>query len=525
MSRVLSSRVESRLAQMTLEAKVGQLFLVFFNGPVLSPALEEMITTYRVGGLILYTVAGNLESSDQITTLIAAAQSVACRDGIPLLISVDQEGGPVVRLPTPATHFPSAMAIAATGQPDYARQVALATAVELRSLGINVNYAPVVDVNSNPLNPIIGIRSFGSDPVQVTDYGLAMLQGYQAARVIATPKHFPGHGDTDVDSHLGLPRVDRSQSEVMSIDLAPFKKLVEQGAEIIMTAHVVVPALDPDPIPATLSPRILQTILRDQLGFDGVVITDSLTMGAIVQHYGLAQAAQLSLEAGADILLFGADPGHDPEEAKVAYHHLLELFRSGSLPMSRLDTSVRRILLLKERYGLLEQPVEQVPQLGSLQHQTLALTVARESITLATSTVASFTLDGSVIVIWPQSRGNLGLAVQQAYPLTALCPIELDVTESKIDQILAQVAGYEQIVMGTYDIERHPTQLRLLQMLPPHRVIGIALGSPYDLKQYPYGLASAWVTYGDTDVALQALVECLQGVRVATGHLPVSGIL
>lgn len=323
---------------------MGQLFLVYFEGAEFSSALEEMIRDYHVGGLIFYSIAGNIQTLPQVAQLIAAAQAQAL---VPLWIAIDQEGGPVVRLTEGVTVFPSAMAVAAAGSLAKAEAMARAVGTELKSLGFNLNFAPVVDVNSNPHNPIIGIRAFGSDPKQVTDYGLALWRGYRQAGILCTPKHFPGHGDTDMDSHLGLPRVDRPLEALQTTELRPFQALIRAGAEAMMTAHVVMPALGSvgdsgtkSLQPATLAPEVVSGWLRQKLGFKGLVLTDSLTMGAIARTYGIPEAAELAFRAGADVLVFGADPGFSPAIQKEAYAHLLRELQerlASASPEERFD--------------------------------------------------------------------------------------------------------------------------------------------------------------------------------------------
>jgi beta-N-acetylhexosaminidase len=300
------------------------------------------------------------------------------------------------------------MAIGATGSLDLARQMAAVTAAELKALGVNLNFAPVVDVNSNPANPIIGIRSFGSDPTRVAEFGVAMMDSYRQAGILCTPKHFPGHGDTDIDSHLGLPMIGQPLEHLEQIELVPFERAIRAGAEAIMTAHVVVPALGSDK-PATLAPEILQTRLRQAMGFTGVIITDSLTMGALEHTYGLGEAALLSLQAGADVLLFGADRGHSPSEQKGAYAFLLDQLEVGVLTLERVEESVRRILTLKARYGLFSnQPSDpQLDCLGSEQHRQVAQQISLDSITVVQQTSSLFPLQASqdVVVIWPSEPG------------------------------------------------------------------------------------------------------------------------
>ncbi len=525
------------LSTWSLEEKLGQLFLVYFEGPLLSPALEEMIRDYHVGGLIFYSIAGNIQTLPQVAQLIADAQAQA---RIPLWMGIDQEGGPVVRITEGVTVFPSAMAVAAAGSLEKAETMARILGVELKSLGFNLNFAPVVDVNSNPRNPIIGIRAFGSDPKQVADYGLAMLRGYRQAGILCTPKHFPGHGDTSMDSHLGLPRVDRSLEELQTTELYPFQALIRAGAEAIMTAHVVMPALGSAIAtrrfrvrdrgteslqPATLAPEVLSGWLRQKLGFAGVILTDSLTMGAIAHTYGIPEAAELAFKAGADVLLFGADRGFTPAVQKEAYAHLLRGFRSGRLSVEQLDQSVQRILSWKQRYGLGSLPLSGLETstpaaTSNPQHQAVARSIAQDSITLLKGSLPPLAPD--LLLITPVPL--LGELLQNAWPRAQVLKISPEPTPEDFQTILQRAPSADQVVVGSLDLFRYPLQrellVELLGALPPEKVIGLALGSPYDalaLPQVPVYLAC----YGTTPVSLQALLEVLLGRIPARGCLPV----
>ncbi|MCJ2542395.1 beta-N-acetylhexosaminidase [Thermostichus vulcanus] len=511
MTRFIDSPLnEMDLSTWSLEEKVGQLFLVYFEGPLLSPALKEMIREYHIGGLIFYSVAGNIQTLSQVAQLTASAQA---QSRIPLWMGIDQEGGPVVRLTEGVTVFPSARAVAAAGSLEDAEAMAQVVGIELKSLGFNLNFAPVVDVNSNPYNPIIGIRAFGSDPQQVADYGLAMLRGYRQAGILCTPKHFPGHGDTHIDSHLGLPRVDRPLVELQATELYPFQALIQAGAEAIMTAHVVMPALGSER-PATLAPEILSGELRQRLGFTGVIFTDSMTMGAIAQTYGIPEAAELAFQAGADILLFGADRGFTPVVQKEAYAHLLRGFRSGRLSVQQLEQSVQRILNLKQRYRLGSPPdskrAETAKPATSPSHQALAQRIALASITLLKGSLPPLAPD--LLLITPVPL--LGELLQHALPSAQVFRITLDPNPEDWPILLERVKRAEQVVVGSLDLFRHPAQSELLaklvSALSPEKVIGLALGSPEDpsaLPQIPVYLAC----YGTTPVSLQALVEVLLG--------------
>jgi beta-N-acetylhexosaminidase len=521
--------IETILARMTLEEKIGQLFLVFFHGPALSPALSEMIVDYHIGGIVLFSIAGNIENPAQVAQMInhAQAEAVAHGAGIPLFVSVDQEGGPVVRLTDGVTHFPSQMAVGATASEELARRMAQVTAQELAALGINMNLAPVLDVNNNANNPVIGLRSFGSSPELVTRLGVAMLDAYREAGVIATVKHFPGHGDTTVDSHFGLPIIPHARERLDMVELAPFRAAVQQGAPAVMTAHVLFPAIDPDPDrPATLSPLVLQGLLRQEMGFEGVIITDSLGMGALKQLVGTVEAAQLALRAGADIVAFGADIGATVDEQKAAYQRILSLVQAGEISEEAIDASVRRILRLKAEYHLLEWApvsVDAIPaRVGTEEHRAVAQQIAEQSITLVKDDAALLPLaeDERVLVVWPSVAGDLGGRLSACRQDLILRPVSLDPTPAEVEQILLDAQAVSKIVIGTINARRYPAQVRLVEALQDRPLIVAALSQPYDLLAFPQ-ISTYLATYGVAPVSLQALAQLLCGKISPDGALPV----
>ncbi|HEY7599964.1 MAG TPA: glycoside hydrolase family 3 N-terminal domain-containing protein, partial [Candidatus Limnocylindrales bacterium] len=286
----MEAETERLLAGMSLEQKAGQIMIVAFRDSAVSPTIAEMLRDRHVGGVILFTQ--NLGDPRHARELTGALQALAARSGagIPLFTAMDQEGGVVYRSATGATAWPSQMLLGAAGDPALIERCARLTAAELHALGINVNFAPVLDVNNNPANPVIGTRSFGADPQMVAALGTRALTAYQEAGIVAVGKHFPGHGDTDVDSHLALPVIDKSPGDLEAFELVPFRAAVAAGVDAIMTAHIALPRITGGE-PATLAPQMLTTLLRAGMGFDGLIVTDDLEMGAIVDSYGTAEAA------------------------------------------------------------------------------------------------------------------------------------------------------------------------------------------------------------------------------------------
>jgi beta-N-acetylhexosaminidase len=355
---------------MTDARALGQLFMVGFDGTSVSPAFASWLKTYQPGGVILFR--RNLTDADQIVSLTNALQTHV---ETPLLIAIDQEGGRVSRLPDGFTIFPPCARLGGCDSTDLAYEAAAATARELQAVGINMNMAPVLDVDTNPANPIIGDRAFGKDPDVVGRFGVATMRGLHAHGVISCGKHFPGHGDTSADSHKELPIVEAGEARLRDIELRPFRLAIAEGLPTLMTAHVVYPALDPAN-PATLSSRILTELLRTELGFDGVTITDDLEMNAIVDHGGIDDAAVAACQAGADVLLIC----HQMDRQTAAIEALRRAVDRGQIAAARLAASLRRVAELKQRFLAAYRPADAKTArgiVGSPAHRALVARVER----------------------------------------------------------------------------------------------------------------------------------------------------
>ncbi|MGI4787508.1 MAG: beta-N-acetylhexosaminidase [Janthinobacterium lividum] len=343
---------QKTLDTMTLPKKIGQMLILGWTGTTdmdsqtANSHAAALVEELAVGGLIL--MGRNVDTPAQIQALLAEMQILAARQGLPpLFVTIDQEGGPKTHLRPP--HFPAsddAWQIGLTGDPAQARKSARQIGQELRSVGINANFAPVLDVNNNPANAVIGRRSYGDTPQSVAAMGVAAVQGYQEdAGILACGKHFPGHGDTDVDSHQALPTISHALDRLFQIELVPFQAAIAAGLAAIMTAHIVFPELDPK-LPATLSPAILTGLLRGDLGFEGLIITDCLEMNGVAKDWGEAEATVLAVLAGADILLCC----HTWSAQLAIRDSLVAAVETGRIPISRIDASLTRILAAKDRW-------------------------------------------------------------------------------------------------------------------------------------------------------------------------------
>jgi beta-N-acetylhexosaminidase len=325
--------------------RVGQRLLIGFQGHEASLDVKKMIREFGVGNVILF--ARNVDSPEQVAELVRELQSVARDAGheLPLLLAVDQEGGRVARLKEPWTLWPPLRAVGETGSEDYARRMGAALAAELLACGIRCDFAPVMDVFTNPKNTVIGDRSFGDDPEKVGRLGVAMIQGLQGGGIVACAKHFPGHGDTELDSHFDLPAVDHSPSRLDDVELRPFRRAIEAKVAMIMTCHVLVRELDAE-LPTTLSSKVVGGLLRGKLKYEGVIVTDDLDMKAVAKMWRPSESAVLAAQAGCDLLSYCADHGAQVE----AIEALVRATESETIRYSEMDDACERIKRLKLRF-------------------------------------------------------------------------------------------------------------------------------------------------------------------------------
>jgi beta-N-acetylhexosaminidase len=519
------------LRGMSLEEKVGQLFVTYVNGQAADvphpknqtdfgvATAAEMVRKYHPGGVIYFNNSSrdNIDTPKQIAQLSNGLQKAS---PVPLLISTDQEMGLVTRIGPPATQLPGNMALGAGRSTQDAEEAARITAQELRAMGINQNFAPDADVNSNPANPIIGVRSFASDPKLAADMVSAQVRGYEGRRwfdmnsVTSTAKHFPGHGDTAEDSHTSLPVSNRSLDQWRQIDAPPFQAAIAAKIDSIMTAHIQVPQIDPSGNPATLSPRVITGLLREELKYDGVVITDSLEMAGVRKLHSDAEIPVLAIKAGVDQLLM-------PPNLGLAIDSVLKAVRSGEITEQRIDQSVLRILKMKLLRGVMltaqvdENKVDQV--VGS--NTQAAQKIADRTITAVRNDAQAIPLNATApLVVGTSDAPTTALAtrIKGTKVVTATSP-----TPAQIQQALAAAANADKIVVLTNNLSTRPAQLDLLNQLVAtgKPVIAAATGNPYDVA---HGNAKTWLaTYSTTTVSMEALARILLGEAKPQGKLPV----
>ncbi|WP_329117560.1 glycoside hydrolase family 3 protein [Streptomyces sp. NBC_01465] len=539
------------IARMSIEEKIGQLFVMRVYGhSATAPdqadidanlaqmgvrTAAELIAKYHVGGIIYFGWAHNVRDPHQIAALSNGIQRAGLSQPtpIPLLIATDQEHGIVCRVGYPATLFPGAMALGAGGSRDDARTVGRIAGAELNAIGIRQNYSPDSDVNINPANPVIGVRSFGADPASVARMAAAEVQGYQSSSTASTAKHFPGHGDTSVDSHTGIPLITHTREEWERIDAPPFRAVIAAGIDSIMTAHIQFPALDPSNDPATLSHPILTGILRGELGYRGVIITDALDMQGVRDKYGDARVPVLALKAGVDQLL-------NPPDLATAWNGVRAAVDSGEITEARLDESILRVLQLKARRGLFSRPYVSDREIdhvvGTRSHLATADRIAERTTTLLRN-------QGALLPLSRRRQKNLlVLGADPASPSgttgppTTVLGKEFDrlgftttvlstgtlPTQAQIDAAVAAAQGKDAVVIGTYNAGAGGAQSKLVAALVASGavVVQVAIRNPYDIAALPT-VGAALATYSWTDVELRAAARVIAGTVEPRGKLPV----
>lgn len=353
-----NKEIKSRLKKMNIDEKIGQLIIAGFDGITVNDELQSLILEKYIGGVILFSK--NVESASQVVALNNEIKEINKVNKSPIFISVDEEGGLVSRMPSEFKDIPTNSDIAKYDDEDLSYNIGKVIGEEISSLGFNMDFAPVLDINSNPDNPVIGNRSFGDNEAIVSKLGIATMKGLKDSNIIATVKHFPGHGDTSVDSHVGLPVIENDLERLKSFELVPFQKAIDEGVDMVMVSHIMLPKIDEND-PATLSKTIVTDILRKDMNYNGVVVTDDMTMGAIINNYDIGEAAVKSINAGVDIVMVC----HQYENVTKVIDAIKEAVNNGSITEERIDKSVERILKLKDKYNI-EDGVTTEPNVDSI---------------------------------------------------------------------------------------------------------------------------------------------------------------
>jgi beta-N-acetylhexosaminidase len=525
---------------MNLRKKVGQLMVIGFKGKTASEEIKELIREYHVGGIILF--GRNIGTPKEILALTTELQRLAKEAGHehPLLICIDQENGVVRRLGEGATIFPGAMLLGATGQPENAYKVGVRTGKELKALGINWNLAPVLDVNNNADNPVIGVRSFGESPEKVSLFGKMAMKGMQAAGVITTLKHFPGHGDTNIDSHLDLPTIAHDMERLEKIELKPFVDSIQEGADTIMSAHVYFPAIEDQPgVPATLSKKVITGLLRNKLQFNGVVTTDCMEMNAIANTIGTAQGGVEAIKAGVDLIMVS----HLHHLQKDTIEAIVTAVNSGEIEDSVLNDAFERVSRLKEKYLTWDElqlngEISVPNVVGCEEHEQTSAEIYRQGITMVkNSGVLPLAADSKqrVLVVFSENSYTmqvedkryssmlLGQSMKEIDAKADVVELSNPPTEEEIIAISERAKDYDVIVVGTLTALPGSSQITLVEKLHETKVpvVVVATRSPYDIAYLP-DVAAYLCTYEFSYPALKMASAAIYGLEKVSGRLPVT---
>lgn len=522
------------LSEMSLEQKIGQMFFAGFSGDTYGGSLKKAIEEYHIGNVILFE--RNITDIQHLTTLNRTIQEKSLEYlKIPAFIAVDQEGGMVVRIKEGATYMPGNMAFSAANEDTYRAGVIMGK--ELRALGINMNLAPCLDINSNPQNPVIGVRSYGEEKEKVAALGIGYIEGLQKY-VAAVAKHFPGHGDTITDSHLDLPVIHHDVDRIREMELYPFKAAIKAGVDAIMTAHVLFPAFEQKKLPATLSYRIMTGLLRKQLSFEGLIVSDCMEMSAIKDYYGTAQAVIKGIEAGVDMFFISHHLEYQIESVQLVKKAVLE----GALQESRINQSVEKILSIKEKYNLFDNPFpneEKIKdEVGCQEHRAFAKSVSQKSITVLEDRLQLIPLQNdNVLFIGTEPTALVRINMQKSniccfsdymkqhigrYSETISTDPGIEEIESILDKIKQK--DPEVVVIGTYNGHLNQGQMQLVKKVEEihSKVIVVALRNPYDFKDLKGSKTTKVCAYEYTPLSLDSVCSLLKGDISAQGKLPVS---
>ena len=516
-----------------MKDELGYKLMLAFDGFAVPQLIRKWITERNPAGFTLFRGL-NVQNPAQVRALTAELQIIAAQaNQPPLLIATDQEGGQLNALGEETTLFPGNMALGATRDAELARRVGQAMGRELAALGVNVNYEPVCDISSNPKNPACGIRAFGDDPALTAEMAAALAAGMQAEGVAATIKHFPGIGEAKVDSHFTLPVLDHSRERLDAVELRPFRATIAAGAKLIMSGHFAIPALTgSSDLPATLSRAVMRDFVRDELGFDGIVISDALDMGAISQGAGQIVDVITAVRAEVDLLLLTSS-----EEVQERLYAGLQLALSrGLIDATHLNPSLARIMALKQ--WLTQTPQPPLGVVACAEHQALAQEVANRAITLVRNDAGLLPLrlpaEARIAVIMPQPKDltpadtssfimpGLATAVRAHHPHVDEFITSHPPTAAEIANLHDKAAEYDLIILGTLSASMDEMQAELVNVLLATAVptLTVALRTPYDLTAYPQAQTHV-CSYSILPASMRALAAALFGTNPFAGKLPV----
>ena len=511
---------------------IEQKLMLAFVGMEPPQKVLSLLAERNIAGFTFFRPF-NYQSPDQVLALTKALQQASAEAGhAPLLIAVDQEGGQLNALGEGTTQFPGNTALGAVGDAGLAQKVGTALGKELRAMGINVDYAPVCDLSTNPDKPGMGIRSFGDDPKATAKMCAAFVEGLQSVGVAASLKHFPGSGESNLDSHHAMPLIEHSKERFESVELPPFQAAIDAGAKMIMSGHFAVPALaGTAEIPATLSRLVMHDFVRNEMGFSGVMITDALDMKAIPQGEEQVDAVVTAMRAGVDLMLLTADW----EAQERVYNGLIQAYKNGKLIDVHIDSSVERIVALKKWLAQFEQPGLDV--VGCVEHQTLAQDVAERSLTLLRDEAGLLPLNlpesASIMVVMPEPKDltpadtssyeepGLASALRQYHPQVDEFITTHDPTDQEIADVRNRVSSYDLVVAGTIGASMNLRQASLVQEILSVGVptVTVSLRAPYDLVAYPQAGTNI-CTYSILPHSMRALAAALCGKIPFRGKLP-----
>ena len=507
---------------MTLQEKIGQRLFGGFPGLHMSPEFIALVREYKVGNVVLFK--HNIESNQQLKQLCAEIQQLIREEtGHDAFISIDQEGGCITRLSEDAVNVPGAMALVATGDSHNAFLAATLTGSELAALGINFNLAPVVDINNNPDNPIIGSRCFGDTAETVVAYALEAVRGYESCGILSCAKHFPGHGDTASDSHVSLPLIDKSLEQLEQLELKPFRAMVDAGCPAIMTTHILFPQVEKKHVPATMSQTIITKLLKEKMGYQGLVVSDCMEMDAIGKFYGTAKGAVAAAAAGVDMIMVS----HSTKRLREAAQEIRRAVENGTISMEEMDQSVEKILSFKKKYCRVSFGTA-----GSAEAFAACRALREKSIVLISGPLPSLG-DKPFFVGCADYRAGLVSNVQQdSFTFPEYMAQKIGGTamvtapnphRDEIAKAVSCASGCSCIVVGTYNGHLFEGQMQLVRELGKLDLpmIVTALRNPYDLKHLPEHAAGV-AAWDYSMMTMELLVPVLIGKKVPTGKLPVT---